>query len=262
MMRALYTAATGMEAQQLNMDVISNNLANVNTTGFKHSRANFQDLLSQEIRPAGSAVADGIQSPTGLEVGLGVKPGATETMFDQGTIQVTTNSLDVAIQGQGFFKVLLPDGTTAYSRDGAFSQDSQGKLVNSSGEALQPEITIPANSTGTTIGQDGTVQVTVAGSTAPQTVGKITLSTFVNPAGLQHIGGNNFKPTDASGTAVDGTPGQQGFGALEDDALEGSNVQIVQEMVNMITAQRAYEVNSKAIQTSDSMLGIANQLRQ
>ena len=262
MMRALYTAATGMEAQQLNMDVVSNNLANVNTNGFKHSRANFQDLLSQEIRPAGSTVADGVQTPTGLEVGLGVKPESTETMFDQGTIQVTTNSLDLAINGQGFFKVLLPDGSIGYTRDGSFKPDGQGKVVNSNGEAIQPEITIPNNSTSTTVGQDGTVQVTVAGNNTPQIIGKITLTTFVNPAGLEHIGGNNFKQTDASGSPTDGTPGQQGIGALQSEALEGSNVQIVQEMVNMITAQRAYEVNSKAIQTADSMLGIANQLRQ
>lgn len=262
MMRALYTAATGMEAQQLNMDVISNNLANVNTSGFKHSRADFQDLLSQEMRPAGSPIADGVQSPTGLEVGLGVKAGATETMFDQGVLQETGNNLDVAIQGQGFFKVLLPDGTMGYSRDGSFKMDSQGKLVNSSGYAIQPEITIPANGSNPTIGQDGTVSVIVPGQTAPQNLGQITLTTFINPAGLKHIGGNNFQETAASGTPTDGTAGQQGFGTLSEGTLEGSNVQIVQEMVNMITAQRAYETNSKAIQTADNMLATANQLRQ
>ncbi len=262
MMRALYSSATGMMAQQLNMDVISNNLANVNTVGFKRSRADFQDLLYQEIRPAGTTVAEGAQAPTGLEVGLGVKPGATETLFDQGTFQNTGNPLDVAIEGEGFFKVLLPDGTSGYSRDGAFKRDSQGKMVNSDGMAVQPEITIPADAVNVSVGKDGTVSVTRGTSIAPETVGKITLTRFSNPAGLEHIGGNNFKETPASGTPTDGTAGQEGFGTLAGGTLEMSNVQIVQEMVNMIVAQRAYEVNSKAIQTSDEMLSTANQLRR
>ena len=262
MMRALYTSATGMMAQQLNMDVIANNLANVNTVGFKRSRADFQDLLYQEMRPAGAPLAQGAQSPTGLEVGLGVKPGATETMFDQGTLQNTGNPLDVGIQGDGFYKVLLPDGTNGYTRDGSFKRDSQGKLVNSDGDAIQPEITIPADASQITIGTDGTVSITRGGSNTPESVGKLTLTRFSNPAGLEHLGGNNFRETAASGSPTDGTPGQAGFGSLSQGILEMSNVQIVQEMVNMITAQRAYEVNSKAIQTSDDMLQTANQLKR
>lgn len=259
MMRALYTAATGMNAQQLNMDVIANNLANVNTAGFKHSRADFQDLLYQEMRPAGTTVAQGAQSPTGLEVGLGVKPGATETMFQQGTFQETGNKLDVAIEGEGFYKVLLPDGTPGYTRDGSFKRDSQGKMVNSDGFAVQPEITIPADASDVSIGKDGTVSV--IRTKGSEEIGKISLTRFANPAGLEHLGGNNFKATDASGTATDGIAGQEGFGTLAQGTLEMSNVQIVQEMVNMITAQRAYEVNSKAIKTADEMLSTANQLR-
>ncbi|MDQ2687100.1 MAG: flagellar basal-body rod protein FlgG [Armatimonadota bacterium] len=261
MMRALYTAATGMNAQQLNMDVIANNLANVNTAGFKHSRADFQDLLYQEIRPAGATVAQGAQSPTGLEVGLGVKPGATETMFQQGTFQETGNNLDVAIEGEGFYKVLLPDGSSGYTRDGSFNRDSQGKLVNSDGYAIQPEISIPSDASAVSIGKDGTVSVTLGGKD-PQEIGKIGLTRFANPAGLQHLGGNNFAETAASGSPTDGVAGQEGFGTLAQGSLEMSNVQIVQEMVNMITAQRAYEVNSKAIQTADDMLSTANQLRR
>ena len=261
MMRALYTAATGMMAQQTNMDVISNNLANVNTVGFKHSRADFQDLMYQELRPAGAPVADGVTTPTGLQIGLGVKPAATETMFDQGTFQNTGNPLDVAIQGSGFFKVLLPDGSYGYSRDGSFKEDAQGKLVNSSGYAIQPEITIPAGST-VSIGEDGTVSVTTGASTQTQTIGQITLTNFSNPAGLENRGGNIFVQTPASGSPTDGTAGQNGLGSLSQNMLEGSNVQIVQEMVNMITAQRAYETNSKAITTASSMLNTANQLVQ
>ena len=260
MMRALYSAATGMMAQQTNMDVISNNLANVNTVGFKHSRADFQDLMYQEMRPAGAAVADGVTTPTGLEIGLGVKPAATETMFDPGSIQITGNALDTAIQGNGFYQVLLPDGSTGYTRDGSFKMDSQGKLVNSDGYAIQPEITIPSGSQ-VSIGADGTVSVVQGSNTQPQTIGKIALTNFSNPAGLEHIGGNNFKETAASGAPVTGTAGQNGFGTLAQGSLEMSNVQIVQEMVNMITAQRAYETNSKAIQTADQMLATANQLR-
>ena len=262
MMRALYTSATGMTAQQLNIDVIANNLANVNTVGFKHSRADFQDLLYQEMRPAGAAVADGVQSPTGLEVGLGVKPGATETMFEPGSFQATSNNLDVAIEGEGFFKVLLPDGTAGYTLDGAFKMDGQGKLVNSDGEAIQPEITIPSDATNISIGKDGTVSVLRGSAKAPETVGKIGLYRFANPAGLSHLGGNNYQESPASGSATEGTASQAGFGTLAQGTLEMSNVQIVQEMVNMITAQRAYEVNSKAIQTSDEMLQTANQLHR
>jgi flagellar basal-body rod protein FlgG len=262
MMRALYTAATGMDAQQLNMDVISNNLANVNTVGFKHSRADFQDLLYQEMRPAGAPVADGVQYPTPLEVGLGVAPGSTETLFDQGTFEETGNNLDVAIQGLGFFTVLLPSGSYGYTRDGSFKLDSQGRLVNSSGYAVQPEITIPASATSVSIGEDGTVSVIEGNSTTPQTIGQLSLTTFPNPAGLAQIGGNNFGETAASGSPAIGVAGQSGLGTLAQGTLEMSNVQIVQEMVNMITAQRAYEVNSKAIQTCDDMLADADQLKR
>jgi flagellar basal-body rod protein FlgG len=262
MMRALFTAATGMEAQQLNMDVISNNLANVNTVGFKHARADFQDLLYQEMEPAGSITAQGSQSPTGLQVGLGVRPAATETMFDEGQLETTGNPYDVAISGNGFFSVLLPDGTTGYTRDGSFKIDSQGKLVNSSGYALQPEIVIPSSASSVTIGADGTVSVVQGSSQTPTTVGQITLTNFINPAGLTNIGGNTFTPTAASGTAQTGTAGSTGFGTLSQGELEMSNVQIVQEMVNMIIAQRAYESNSKAIQAADDMLQTADQLKQ
>ncbi|HEY3329105.1 MAG TPA: flagellar basal-body rod protein FlgG [Capsulimonadaceae bacterium] len=262
MMRALFTSATGMMAQQLNMDVISNNLANVNTVGFKGSRADFQDLLYQQIRPAGATVAQGAQSPTGLQVGLGVRPASTETMFSEGQMQNTGNPYDVAIEGDGFFKILMPDGTTGYTRDGSFKMDSQGKLVNSSGYALQPEIVIPADAKSVSIGADGTVSVTRGSSTANSQVGQLTLTRFVNPAGLTSIGGNIFKSTPASGDPQDGTPAQAGFGTLAQGELEMSNVQIVQEMVNMIVAQRAYEVNSKAIQASDDMLNTANGLKR
>lgn len=261
MMRSLYTAATGMMAQQLNMDVISNNLANVNTTGFKRSRADFADLYYQEEKQAGSTVAQGAQVPTGIEVGLGVRPASTETMLDQGTMQLTGNNYDIAIQGEGYYKVLLPDGTNAYSRDGSWKRDSQGKLVNSNGEALQPEITVPTGAIGFSVGTDGTVSITRGQGTPSEVIGKITLSRFANTAGLTHIGSNNFSPNDASGPAIDSTPGQDGTGTLLQGSLEMSNVQIVQEMVNMITAQRAYEVNSKAIKTADEMLSTANQLR-
>jgi flagellar basal-body rod protein FlgG len=261
-MRALFTSATGMMAQQLNMDVISNNLANVNTVGFKHARADFQDLLYQQMQPAGTTLAQGAQSPTGLEIGLGVRAAATETMFDEGQIENTGNPYDVAIQGSGFYSVLLPNGTTGYSRDGSFKMNSQGQLVNSSGYALQPEIVIPPDAQSVTIGADGTVSVMRASSQTPSTVGQITLTQFVNPAGLTSIGGNVFTPTVAAGNPQSGTPGQTGFGTLLQGSLEMSNVQIVQEMVNMIVAQRAYETNSKAIQAADDMLSTANALKR
>ena len=262
MMRALFTSATGMMAQQLNMDVISNNLANVNTVGYKDSRADFQDLLYQQIQPAGSVVAQGVESPTGLQVGLGVRPASTETMFSEGQLENTGNPTDVAIQGNGFFSVLLPNGTTGYSRDGSFKMNSQGQLVNSSGYALQPEIVIPADAESVSIGTDGTVSVLRGTSTTATTVGQISLTQFVNPAGLTSIGGNVFQATAASGAAQTGIAGQNGFGTLSQGNLEMSNVQIVQEMVNMIIAQRAYEVNSKAIQASDDMLNTANGLKR
>jgi len=262
MMRALFTAATGMMAQQFNMDVISNNLANVNTVGFKSARADFQDLLYQQIQAAGATVSQGAQSPTGIQVGLGVRTASTETMFGEGEMQTTNNPLDAAIEGDGFYQVLLPDGTTGYSRDGSFKMNSQGQLVNSTGYALQPEIVIPSNATNITIGTDGTVSANVGGQVNPTTLGQITLARFVNNAGLTSIGGNLFKPSAASGDAQVGTAGSAGYGTLQQDTLEMSNVSIVNEMVNMIVAQRAYEVNSKAIQACDDMLNTANQLKQ
>jgi flagellar basal-body rod protein FlgG len=262
MMRALFTSATGMMAQQFNMDVISNNLANVNTVGFKSARADFQDLLYQQIEPAGAVVSQGAQSPTGIQVGLGVRAASTETMFGEGELQTTGNPLDVAIEGNGFYAVAMPDGTTGYSRDGAFKMNSQGQIVNSSGYAIQPEILIPSNAANITVGTDGTVSATVGNTTNPTTLGQITLTNFVNQAGLMNIGGNVYKPTAASGNPQTGVAGTSGFGTLQQDTLEMSNVSIVNEMVNMIVAQRAYEVNSKAIQACDDMLNTANQLKQ
>ena len=262
MMRALFTSATGMQAQQLNMDVISNNLANVNTTGFKASRADFQDLMYQQIQSAGATVSQGAESPTGIQVGLGVRPAATETMFSEGQLQTTNNPYDVAIEGSGFYKVLLPDGSTGYTRDGGWKIDNQGKFVNSDGYALQPEIVLPSDTTSFAVGSDGTVTATRSSSTTPATVGQITLTNFINPAGLTNIGNNVFKATAASGDPQDGTPGTNGLGSLQQNELEMSNVTIVSEMVNMIVAQRAYETNSKAIQACDDMLNTANQLKQ
>ncbi len=263
MMRALFTSATGMMAQQFNMDVISNNLANVNTVGFKSARADFQDLLYQQIQPAGATISQGAESPTGTQVGLGVRTASTETMFGEGELQTTNaGSLDTAIEGDGFYQVLLPDGSTGYTRDGSFKMNSQGQIVNSSGDAVQPEITIPANATNITIGTDGTVSASVGGQNTPTTLGQITLARFVNNPGLMSMGGNVFKPTAASGPAQVGVAGTAGYGTLMQGTLEMSNVSIVNEMVNMIVAQRAYEVNSKAIQACDDMLNTANQLKQ
>lgn len=262
MMRALFTSATGMMAQQTNMDVISNNLANVNTVGYKDSRADFQDLLYQQIIPAGSTVAQGSQAPSGLQIGLGVRPASTESMFSEGQLENTGNPTDVAIQGNGFFQILLPNGTTGYSRDGSFKLNSQGQLVNSSGYALQPEIVVPPDAVSVSIGTDGTVTAMRGTSTTPTELGQIQLANFVNPAGLTNLGGNMFEATAASGTVQTGIAGQAGYGTLAQGSLEMSNVQIVQEMVNMIVAQRAYEVNSKAIQTADDMLNDANQIKQ
>ena len=261
MMRALYTSATGMIAQQFNMDVISNNLANVNTVGFKKSRADFQELLYQTIRPAGATVAEGAQSPAPLQVGLGVRPVTTITQFSTGAIQKTDQPLDLAIQGDGFFKIQTPSGI-AYTRDGAFKLDAQGALVNDDGFKLQPDIRIPADAKSVTVGKDGTVSVVQGAQAAATQVGQITLVRFTNPAGLMHIGGNAYQASDASGQPVEGTPGTEAFGSIGQGTLEMSNVQVVEEMVNMITAQRAYETNSKAITTADEMLSTANNLKR
>ncbi|HEY3269342.1 MAG TPA: flagellar basal-body rod protein FlgG [Armatimonadota bacterium] len=262
MMRALYTSATGMMAQQLNMDVVANNLANVNTTGFKRSRVDFQDLLYQNTREAGTTVAKGATVPTGAQTGLGVRPGAIQKMYGQGDLEQTDNPLDVTIEGDGFFQVLQPDGTTAYTRDGTLKMDATGKLVTSDGYALQPEITIPSEAKTISIGSDGTVSVTMPGQSQPQQLGQLQIARFLNPAGLNSIGRNLALPTAASGDPNVGTPGLNGFGTLAQGMIERSNVKVVEEMVNMIVAQRAYEVNSKAITTSDEMLGMANGLKR
>jgi len=260
MMRALWTAATGMAAQELNMDVLANNLANVNTAGFKKSRVDFQDLIYQTLRAAGTAEAEGAQVPTGIQVGLGTHPAAVQKLFSQGDLQMTNNQLDLAIEGDGFLQVMMPNGTTAYTRDGALKMDSQGRLVTSDGYALDPEITIPPEATSIAIGSDGTVSALLPGQSEPQQLGQIQLAKFLNPAGLQALGRNLFVATAASGEATPGTPGLEGLGTLRQGSIEMSNVSIVDEMVNMIVAQRAYEVNSKSIQSADQMLQIANGL--
>ena len=260
MMKSLWISKTGMDAQQTQLDVISNNLANVGTTGFKRARVAFEDLLYQNVRQAGANSSQQTQLPTGLQIGTGVRPVATPRMFTQGNLQQTGNPLDVAINGQGFFQITMPDGTTAYTRDGSFHVDSNGGLVTSNGFAVNPAITIPATAQSITIGQDGTVSITVAGQAAPQTVGTIQLANFTNPAGLEAKGMNLFIETAASGTASANTPGTNGLGLLSQSYLETSNVNVVEELVSMIQTQRAYEINSKAIQTSDQMLARLAQL--
>jgi flagellar basal-body rod protein FlgG len=259
MMRALWTAGTGMVAQQANIDVISNNLANVNTTGFKKSRADFQDLMYQIVRQPGAATGADTQLPTGIQMGHGVRQVATQKIYTQGDYQSTGNNLDVAIEGDGFFMITMPDGTLAYTRDGSFKKDSAGRVVTSEGYPLEPQITIPTNATAITIASDGRATATIPGGT--QDLGQIQLTRFVNPAGLESIGRNLLKETAASGAPVVSNPGEEGAGTLVQKYLEMSNVQVVEEMVNMIVAQRAYEMNSKAITTSDQMLSIAANLR-
>lgn len=262
MIRALWTAATGMSAQQLNIDVVSNNLANVNTSGFKKSRVDFQDLLYQTLRPAGTAAAQGAQVPTGIQVGLGTRPAATQKIFSQGDFQQTQNPLDLVIEGDGFFQVQMPNGNTAYTRDGSFKLDAQGRLVTSDGFPVDPEITIPPESTNISVGSDGTVSVLLPGQSTPQEVGQIQTAKFSNPAGLNSIGRNLFTISASSGEPIIDSPGLNGLGSIGQGFVEMSNVKVVEEMVNLIVAQRAYEVNSKAIQTADDMLNIANNLRR
>ena len=260
MIRSLWISKTGLDAQQTNMDVTANNLANVSTNGFKRSRAVFEDLLYQTIRQPGAQSSQQTQLPSGLQLGTGERPVATERVFTQGNLQQTSNPLDVAINGQGFFQVLLPDGTTAYTRDGSLHMDSNGQLVTSSGFHVQPAITIPANALTTTIGRDGVISVTRAGTAAPSQVGTLQIANFVNPAGLQSMGENLYLETAASGTASANTPGSNGLGLINQGYVETSNVNVVEELVNMIQTQRAYEINSKAIQTSDQMLQKLSQL--
>ncbi|PLX84476.1 MAG: flagellar basal-body rod protein FlgG [Desulfuromonas sp.] len=260
MIRALWTAATGMEAQQINMDVIANNLANVNSTGFKKSRADFQDILYQTARTAGTTATPGVEIPTGVQVGLGSKVAAVQKIFTVGDIHKTGGELDVAIEGSGFFQVTDPAGDTVYSRSGAFKKDSTGRLVTSEGYPVFPEIVIPANATQVAIGEYGAVEVFLDGENSPTQVGTLDLVRFSNPAGLKSLGRNLFAETPTTGNPTSGLPGEEGFGTLAQGFLEGSNVSIMEEMVNMIAGQRAYEVNSKAIKTADEMLQMTNNL--
>jgi flagellar basal-body rod protein FlgG len=251
---ALWAAKTGLDAQNTRMAVISNNLANVNTTGFKKGRAAFQDLVYQNLRQVGAQSSQNTQYPTGFTLGTGVRIVATEKVYEQGSLQQTNNSLDIAVTGRGFFQITLPDGTLAYTLDGSFKLDGQGNLVTSNGYALSPAITIPANAQSITIGADGIVTVTTTGTTAPTQVGQIQLADFINESGLQPRGDNLLVESVASGAPQVGTPGTNGLGATQQGQLETSNVNVVEELVSMIETQRAYEMNSKAISTTDQML--------
>jgi len=262
MMRSLWIAASGMSGQQFNIDTISNNLANVNTAGFKRSRVDFQDLLYQTIRVAGTPATTGAQVPTGIQIGHGVRQVATQKIFTQGAFKQTDNPMDLVIEGDGFFQVLLPDGTIAYTRDVTFKKDSQGRLVTSDGFPLEPEIVIPNGAASISVAADGTVTAILNGQDDPETIGRIDIARFVNPAGLHSWGRNLYLPSAGSGEAMVGTPGLEGLGSLAQGFVEMSNVQVVEEMVNMIISQRAYESNSKAIQASDDMLQTANNLRR
>ena len=257
MSQALWVAKTGLDAQQNRMAVISNNLANVNTTGYKKSRAVFEDLLYQNIRQVGSQTSQDTKLPTGLNLGTGVKTVATEKLFTQGNHVETGNPLNMEIQGRGFFQILMPDGTLGYSRDGSFHRDEQGQIVTSSGYLLQPAITVPDDTVTLSIGGDGTVTVVQPGSASTTQIGTVQLADFVNPEGLQPIGQNLFLESSSSGTPRITTPGLNGTGTITQGALESSNVNVVEELVNMIEAQRAYEMNSKAISTADQMLQYA-----
>ncbi|MGL2650668.1 flagellar basal-body rod protein FlgG [Helicobacter pylori] len=262
MLRSLYSATSGMLAQQTHIDTTSNNIANVNTTGFKKSRADFNDLFYQAMQYAGTNTSNTTLSPDGMEVGLGVRPSAITKMFSQGSPKETENNLDVAITGKGFFQVQLPDGTTAYTRSGNFKLDEQGNLVTSEGYLLIPQITLPEDTTQVNIGVDGTVSVTQGLQTTSNVIGQITLANFVNPAGLHSMGDNLFSITNTSGDAIVGNPDSQGLGKLRQGFLELSNVRLVEEMTDLITAQRAYEANSKSIQTADAMLQTVNSLKR
>jgi len=262
MMRSLWTAATGMAAQSLNVDVISNNISNVNTTGFKRGRANFQDLMYQQVKAPGSeASSAGTQLPTGIQVGLGVRAASVDSIFSEGSFQQTDNPLDLTIQGRGFFQIQLPNGDTAYSRDGKFSTDSTGQIVTQNGDIVLPGITVPADGQAIQVAQDGTVSVVQPGGV--QTIlGQIQIADFINPAGLTHLGSNLYQTSNASGQAVIGNPTENGLGSIGQGMLEMSNVSMVEEMVNLIAGQRAYEMNSKAIQAADEMLQTANNVRR
>ena len=258
---ALRVAKTGLDAQQMRMAVISNNLANVATTGFKRGRGVFVDLLYQNVRQPGAQSSQNTQLPSGLMLGTGVRSVATEKLHTQGNIAHTENPLDMAINGRGFFQILLPDGTLAYSRDGSFQLDSQGNVVTANGMQLQPSLTVPADTVSFTVGSDGIVSALVAGNTAPTQIGTLQLADFINPTGIQPLGGNLYVETASSGSPQTGSPGQNGLGLMVQGSLESSNVNVVQELVDMIETQRAYEMNSKAISTTDQMLQfVANNL--
>jgi len=260
MIRSLWTGTTGMHAQQLNIDIIANNLANVSTTGFKKSKADFQDLLYQTMKVPGSQTSPDTESPTGILVGLGVKPAAVSKVFTQGDLILTENELDVAIQGAGFLQVELPNGNTSYTRDGSMKLDSNGRLTTSDGFPILPTITIPDGARQITISETGIVSAIIGDDTESTELGNMELASFTNNGGLSALGNNLFQETSASGTPQTGTPGEDGFGTLLQTYLEGSNVNIVEEIANMITTQRAYEINSKTIQTSDEMMQTTNNL--
>ncbi len=261
MYSALWIAKTGLDAQQTRMSVISNNLANVNTTGFKRDRAAFEDLIYQNLRQVGGSSSQDTELPSGLALGTGVRTVATQKLHTQGNLTQTGNNLDLAIEGRGFFQILMPDGNLQYTRDGTFSLDKDGQIVNSNGYPLEPSISVPENTLSLTIGSDGTVSALVAGDATPTQIGAIELADFINPMGLEATGGNLFRETLSSGTPTTTTPGQDGVGTLLQGTLESSNVNVVEELVNMIETQRAYEMNSKAISTTDEMLSyITNQL--
>jgi len=253
-MESLWVAKTGLEAQQMRMSIVSQNLANVNTTGYKRARAIFEDLLYQNVVQVGGLTSQQTEAPTGLNLGTGVRVVATDKQFTQGNLITTNNPLDLAVQGRGFFEILLPDGTQAYTRDGTFQLDADGQLVTSSGYTLQPSVTIPTAAQAVTIGVDGVVSVVQAGQADPIQVGTLQLTDFVNPAGLQPRGENLYVETVASGPPQPGTPGLNGLGTLVQGGLETSNVNVVEELVSMIETQRAYEMSSRAIESSDEML--------
>ena len=261
MIKSLNTAATGMAAQQDNMDVIANNLANVSTTGFKRSRAEFEDLMYHTIKDPGAATGLNSITPTGVQTGLGVRTASIQRDFKDGNAQITKNPFDIQIEGSGFFQMQTPDGQTAYTRDGSFKKDPAGRIVDKNGNSLIPEITIPPNTTGVEIAPNGEVRIISNMNDAPQTIGQIDIANFVNPAGLKAIGKNLFVQTGASGVPLTSRPGLSGTGYLAQGQIESSNVNIVDEMVNMIQAQRAYETNSKVIQAADQMLQSVNGLR-
>jgi flagellar basal-body rod protein FlgG len=262
MMRAMWSAAAGMNVQTTNMDTISNNLANVNTTGFKKQRAEFQDLLYQTINTAGTNTSTTTTYPGNIQIGHGARLSGMSRDFTTGSLKPAASKYDMAIEGAGFFRVLMPDGTFGYTRDGNFSLDQNGNLVTSNGNQLDPQITIPQDALSVSVATDGTVSVTEPGQTQPQQVGQITISNFINPNGLNAIGHNLFQPTQASGDPIDGTPGLTGLGTIQQSFLEVSNVDMAEEMVNMIIGQRAYEANSKTIQTVNSMLQLLTTLKQ